>query len=301
MPFPLVSVVIPSYNSARYVGAAIESVLEQAGVPVEVLVVDDGSKDNTAEVVAAYGSPVRYLHQANAGVSVARNHGIQESRAKYVAFLDADDTWMPNKLTRQLDALERTPKARLCYAAYVRVDDQLEPLGIQRSSRRGTALEDLLLRGNVVGSICTVIVERALLETVGGFDPALSQCADWDMWVRLARHTEFLYVDEPLVTYRQHGSNMSHNVPLLETDSFLVLGKGLEHPENPAHLREQKRRIFGRNWIVLAGCYFHARRYRDFARCSVQALLADPRHTAQLASFPVRGLRRFVRSTRGHA
>src|SRR5207244_10103288 len=119
-----------------------------------------------------------------------------------------------------------------------------------------------------VGSICTVLVERALLEKVGGFDPDLSQCADWDMWIRLARRSEFLYLDEPLVTYRQHGSQMSNNVPLLERDSLQVLSKGFRDPATPAALRACEARCMGRNWMVLAGSYFQARRYGDFLRCA---------------------------------
>src|SRR5690348_13396065 len=107
---PRVSVVIPSYNSAQYVGAAIESVLVQTVPDVEILVVDDGSKDATREVVARYGDRARYLYQENAGVAVARNHGIRESSGEWIGFLDADDTWLPQKLERQLAALAAAPE-----------------------------------------------------------------------------------------------------------------------------------------------------------------------------------------------
>src|SRR5207248_10523593 len=117
-------------------------------------------------------------------------------------------------------ARSRSRGMRVCYSDFMRVDTQLRTLGIQRSHRQESALADLLTSGNVIGSICSVIVDRSLLDHTSGFDPMLSQCADWDMWVRLARHTDFLYVDEPLVTYRQHGSMMSHNVRLLESDSL---------------------------------------------------------------------------------
>lgn len=289
---PEISVVIPTYNAARYVGAAVDSVLAQTFTDLEVLVVDDGSEDNTREVLAPYGQPVRYLYQENAGVSAARNLGIAKSRGRYVAFLDADDTWLPGKLELQRSALTCMPGVGACYSAHIVADEDLSPLGVQRSPRRAGALEDLLFRGNVVGTPSTVIVERELLERVGGFDPAFSQCADWDMWVRVARHTEFAYIGEPLVTYRQHANNMSRNIRLLEDDSLRVIRKGLEHPETPAVLRRRARQAFANQWMVVAGSYFGVGDYSNFARCAVRALLQDPRRVTRLLGYPIRRLHR---------
>jgi hypothetical protein len=155
-----------------------------------------------------------------------------------------------------------------------------------------------LLRGNVVGNICSVLCERALFAEVGGFDPDLSQCADWDMWIRLATATEFLYLDQPLVNYRQHASNMSRRPDLLERDSLHVLDKGFRLPSVPAALRAQRRAAFGRNYMVLAGTYFHASRYRDSLRCVLRALALEPGQLRYLASFPSRSMRRRVAGTR---
>lgn len=294
---PQVSVIIPTYNSARYVVDAVESVLAQTYRDFEVIVIDDGSTDETPEVMKRYGAPVRYLRQENAGVAAARNRGIAESRGRYIAFLDADDTWFPEKLERQMAALAGSGGARACYSAFLEVKDDLSPVGVRRSDRRGSAIEDLLLRGNVIGSICTVVAERALFESVGGFDPVLSQCADWDMWVRLAAETEFVYLDEPLVTYRQHGSNMSRNAPLLEFDSLRVLDKGFALPDLPEAVRSRRKQAYARNYMVLAGTYFHARLRRDFARCALRAIGLDFRQTAYLLGFPWRmAMRRRLRS-----
>jgi glycosyltransferase involved in cell wall biosynthesis len=263
-------------------------VLAQTYRDIEILVIDDGSTDDTEQVMRRYQAPVRYIRQQNGGVAVARNRGIAESRGRYVAFLDADDTWLPHKLERQIDALNQQPQQRACYSAFTVVDAELNPIGISRSQRWGSALEDLLTHGNIIGSICTVICERSLLELVGGFDPALSQCADWDMWVRLAAQTEFLYLDEPLVTYRQHGTNMSRNAPLLEYDSMQVLNKGFAMPEMPDSLRERRQAALARNYMVLAGTYFHARHYRDFIRCAAQAVAMDFHQIHYLTAFPMR-------------
>jgi glycosyltransferase involved in cell wall biosynthesis len=291
---PEVSIIIPTYNSAQYVVEAVESVLAQTWQDFEILVIDDGSTDETARVMHRYEAPVRYIRQANGGVAVARNRGIAESRGRYVAFLDADDTWLPHKLERQMETLRQQPHYRACYSAFTVVDVDLNPLGISRRQRRELTLEDLLTRGNIIGSICTVVCERALFDLVGGFDPALSQCADWDMWVRLAAQTEFLYVDEPLVTYRQHGSNMSRNAPLLEHDSLQVLGKGFAMPELSESLRAQRQAAFARNYMVLAGTYFYARRYRDFMRCAVRAVTMDFYQFRYLIGFPGRMMTRLL-------
>ena len=286
-----VSVVIPAHNAARFLRDAIDSVLDQEAL-LEVLVVDDGSTDDTATIAAGYGPPVRCLSQPNQGVAVARNLGIEASRGGLVAFLDADDTWLPSKLARQVAALVGQPDHGLCYSAFLVVDSNLDCVEVRHSDRRGSAFEDLLTRGNVVGSVCTVLCERALLERVGGFDATLSQCADWDMWVRLAEITEFLYVDEPLVTYRQHASNMSRDARLLEKDSVRVLEKGFALPGVTAELRARRRRALGRNDMALAGTYYRAGLWRDFLRCAARALARDPHLVGRLAAYPIRAARR---------
>jgi glycosyltransferase involved in cell wall biosynthesis len=287
-----VSVVIPTYNSAAYLADAVDSVLNQTFTDFEIIVIDDGSTDDTESVMGRYGDRVRYIRQANGGVAAARNRGIEESRGRYVAFLDSDDTWFPSKLERQLEALRKDPEYRACYGAFTAVRSDLTPLHESGGNRAGSTLEDLLLRGNIIGSICTVMCERTMFEETGGFDPSLSQCADWDMWVRLAALTEFLYLDVPLVTYRQHGANMSRNAPLLERDSVRVLEKGFAMPGIPDSLAEQRRRAFARNYMVLAGTYFQAGLYRDFVRCAGRSVAMDFRRAGYLIGFPVRVLGR---------
>src|SRR5215216_1764150 len=161
-----VSAIIPTYNSARYLTEAVDSVLAQTVEDVEVVVIDDGSTDETELLMRGYGSRVRYLRQQNGGVARARNRGIEESRGQYVAFLDADDVWVPNKLERQVAALEKGPGHRACYSAFTVATMELSPTGINQSKRRGPALEDLLLRGNTVGTPSTVLCERSLFQEV---------------------------------------------------------------------------------------------------------------------------------------
>jgi glycosyltransferase involved in cell wall biosynthesis len=295
---PEVSVVIPAYNSARYLEQAVGSVLAQTFQDLEVIVVDDGSTDDTAALIRGLGPPVRYLHQPNSGVSVARNRGVSEASSRYVALLDADDTWLPEKLSRQLEALRDAPASGLCYTAFFAADSDLNPIEVQHQEMPAGALESLLTHGNVVGAGgSTMVCERRLFQQAGGFDPRFSQCADWDMWVRLAALTEFLYLDEPLATYRIHGLSMSTDPRLLEADSVEVLEKGFAMSGVEPALAARRRRALARNYMVLAGTYFQAGDYRDFARCAARSLRLDPRRASYLASFPVRvGKRVFHRA-----
>jgi hypothetical protein len=146
-----------------------------------------------------------------------------------------------------------------------------------------------------VGTPSTVLIERALLLDCGGFDPALSQCADWDLWIRLAAVTGFAYVDEPLVRYRVHAANMSRNVPLLESDTLRLIEKAFAMPNLPAPLRTHHRAALARNYMVLAGSYYHSCCYRDFVRCAIQSLALDIRQLRYLAEFPARLLGRIPR------
>ena len=292
---PEVSVIVPAYNAGRYVRAAIESVLAQTRRDLEVLVVDDGSKDDTAAVVARFAPPVRLLRQVNAGVSEARNHGLRIASGRYVAFLDADDLWAPLKLDRQVTALNESPK-RACYTAFLKSDENLRKLQIVRSPPTGHLVSDLLLRGNVIGTPSSILCDRRLFESTGLFDSTLSQCADWDMWVRLGTLTDFQYLDEPLVTYRQHDTNMSRNPALLERDSLRVLEKAFGLPGLPEQVRRRRRRAFGRNYMVLAGTYFVAGRSSDFARCALRSLMLDPRQVSYLLTFPIRRAARRLRT-----
>jgi glycosyltransferase involved in cell wall biosynthesis len=288
-------VIIPTYNAARYLPTAVDSALGQTFADCEVVVVDDGSTDDTESVMRRFRSRVRYLRQPNRGVAAARNRGIACSRGRYVAFLDADDAWLPRKLERQIHALIAAGRScRACYTAYTVVTLDQVPLRVHRSEQAGLALEALLSRGNVIGTPSTVLAERGLFQEVGGFDPALSQCADWDMWIRLATRTEFCYLDEPLTAYRQHDANMSRNVPLLESDSRLVLDKGFALPGLGLRLRARRREALARNFMVLAGSYFRARHHLAFIRCLCHSLTLDPRQLGYLLAFPFRAATRIL-------
>lgn len=284
---PRVSVIIPAYDAAHFLGDAIESVLAQTYRDFEIIVVDDGSTDETAAITGRYGSTVRCIHQENAGVSAARNRGLALSRGQYIAFLDADDSWLPSKLEKQMAALEASPGSMLCHTATHIVFPDFVSRSAILDDLPGPVLHNLLLWGNAV-NLSTAVCDRSLFDLAGGFDPELSQCADWDLWIRFAMLTGFVYLSEPLANYRQHESNMSRNAPLLERDSLRVLEKGFGMPGLPASLRERRTEAFARNYTVLAGTYFHAGRILDSIRCAARAVMMDVRQMGYILNYPVR-------------
>lgn len=213
MTEPTVSVVVPAYNAAAFVRRAVDSVLAQTWADCELLVVDDGSTDGTLDVLAAYRDRLRVLTQANAGPAAARNHGLRAARGRYVAFLDADDWWLPAKLERQVELLESRPEIGFCSTATRVVTEAGDPAGDWPCAGiDGSLLETLFVRSAAVsGSTSGVLARRELLMDVGGFDEALRGFEDPDLWIRLAARTGYACIPEPLtVVVRTPGSVSSH-------------------------------------------------------------------------------------------
>jgi glycosyltransferase involved in cell wall biosynthesis len=212
MTAPGVSVVIPAYNYARYLPRALDSVLRQTFQDIEILIIDDGSTDNTPDVVRDFlADPrVRYHRIRNNGPSRARNVGIGLARAELVAFLDADDAWMPTKLEKQLALFRRRPSPGVVYTRRRLVDAEgFELESVEPTPHRGQVLQ-ALLGGNFL-CLTSCMVSRRVFETVGTFDEALSQAEDYDLWLRAAQHFRFDFVDEPLVSYRFGHTSLSRH------------------------------------------------------------------------------------------
>lgn len=201
--------IVPAYNAEDTIAAALHSVLRQEPVPHEVIVVDDGSKDTTRDVVAAIPG-VRLIAQNNAGPAAARNAGIAASSGDWLAFLDADDVWLPKKLRLQFEALAQESAAGMCSSDWVRSEAQapgemvLSDIPIQRFAWRE------IVRLNRFQT-STALVRRDIAEQVGGFRSAIDGTEDWDFWLRCARHTIDLHLGAPLVVYRDVGTSYSKN------------------------------------------------------------------------------------------
>lgn len=209
---PLVSVVIATYNMAAYLPMAIQSVLSQTYQDIELLVVDDGSTDDTREVLKSYleNSRIHYFCQENSGQAAAKNHGVQKSNGQYVAFLDADDMWMPEKLDLQIPLFSRSQTLGVVYARHLYID---------QTGRELSTVNHKLLRGRITGPLLianlipfgTSIVKKECFERLGGFKENMRMGIDYDLWLRFSTQYEFDYVDRPLLRYRVWPGQMSNN------------------------------------------------------------------------------------------
>lgn len=231
-----VSVVIAAYNAEKTLGAAVESALAQAVRPAQVIVVDDGSQDGTASVAASFPE-VLLVQQDNQGPSAARNTGIGRASQPWVAFLDADDVWLPDKLARQLAASARHPAAVLLAGDWVRTSDGL---GAAESTtdvaaagdERVMGYRDVLVLNRFQTS--TVLVRTEVLRTCGGFDPALDGAEDWDMWLRCAKLGVIVKLDVPLVIYRDEPTGYSKNLVRLYGRMLAMLDRERRGTSLPA-------------------------------------------------------------------
>ena len=234
---PAVSVVIPTHNRRDFLETAIRSVLWQRDVEFEAIVVDDGSTDGSAQMLAGIRDPrVRVLRNETAdGVSAARNRGIDEARGEWVAFLDDDDVWAPDKLARQLAAAAKAG-ATWAYAGTVKIDPASRIVGGTPPPPPSTVMA-LLPRWSIVPGGCSgVIAARTVVVSVGGFDDRFVNLADWDLWSRLASTGSPGCADRPLVGYRFHTRQASLDVDLilreaglLETKIGTTLDRGALH------------------------------------------------------------------------
>jgi glycosyltransferase involved in cell wall biosynthesis len=224
---PVVSVVIPAYNAAWCVGKAIDSVLAQDFSDLEIIVVNDGSSDDTASVLSRYAAPVRVVHQPNGGLSNARNAGIGEARGEFIAFLDADDWWLPGKLSQQIALMRARPQLGFSSTA-ARVED---PAGQVINLWACAEWQDTFLahlfqsNADVAGSGSAVIVRRTLFQQTGGFDPSLRSLEDIDMWMRLAAVADYACIETPLVVILKHPDSMSRNLDVMRDAAIRVMHK----------------------------------------------------------------------------
>ncbi len=224
---PLVSVVIPAYNAAWCVARALDSVLVQDYRPMEIIVVDDGSDDDTHEVLAQYGRNIRLLRKANGGLSSARNAGIDAALGDYVAFLDADDWWLPGKLSRQVVLMQSRPDFVFCSTStIVQTPEGAMLLEWHCGSPEGSPLEHIFrVNAFVAGSGSAVLARRWALDNAGRFDERLRSLEDIDLWMRLAALGGYACIDDPLTVILKRADSMSGNLDVMRASAIRVMKK----------------------------------------------------------------------------
>jgi glycosyltransferase involved in cell wall biosynthesis len=280
---PAVTVVIPTHNRAELMSATLRSVLAQKDVDLHVVVVDDASSDSTAAVLEAMSDPrVRWRrNEEPTGVACARNAGLAMVETPWVAFTDDDDLWAPEKLARQLASLRLNPQARWSVVGCVIVDDSLRIVRHEHPPETSTLADRLLSNNCVPGGGSGVLASTDLVRELGGFDPQLSNLADWDLWIRLALAAPAAGVAQPLVAYRLHESGMAHGVRQTEAELIKVTEKFADERARRGvsidwatwhryiarlHLRTGDQRAAAHSYL-LAAQHGHPTRYGVVALC----------------------------------
>ena len=228
----LVSAVTATYNMGQHIGKAVQSVLGQTYENLEMHIIDDGSTDDTERVLRRFRSDprVNYHYQKNSGQAVAKNKGIRLAKGEHVAFLDADDMWLPRKLEKQMPLFGRGKNIGVVYSDELYMDENGNVLP-ERSKKkyfRGSITEKLFLDNFV--NFNSTVVRKECFERVGLFDESLRMSIDWDLWLRISTEYEFEYLDEPTIQYRRWGGQMSRNFDVRYECILRVMNKFLaEH------------------------------------------------------------------------
>jgi glycosyltransferase involved in cell wall biosynthesis len=204
-----ISVIIPTHNRASTLPRAIDSVLDQSLRADEIIVVDDGSDDDTARLLAHDYPEVVYLHQSNRGVSSARNLGISKARGEWIALLDSDDAWLPEKLALQQQAVKKNPKLRICHTEEIWIRNGVRVNPMRKHAKQGGRIFRHCLPLCVI-SPSSVLLHHRLFKTYGLFDTSLPACEDYDLWLRLCAREEVLFLEQPLIVkYGGHEDQLS--------------------------------------------------------------------------------------------
>jgi teichuronic acid biosynthesis glycosyltransferase TuaG len=242
---PLVSVVIPAYNAALYLEDAVKSLQTQTHSNLHIIIVNDGSKDDTAKVadtLAAQDKRIKVIHKANGGVSAARNDAFKAVKGEYLCFLDADDAYLPEKIAKQVQFLETHPELALVYCNNYLGDEHLNIVEQAVSNHPPVPFKEAFMYRNWFSPIAPML-RTSLMKKVGFFDPTIHGGEDWDYWIRCLEYTDFGYIPEPLGIYRRHPKQSHHNQSMMRRDGFRVIQK---HYGKDAH--RYRLAAGGRHW-----------------------------------------------------
>lgn len=269
-----VSVIIPTYNRPALLARTIDSVLAQTYPDLELIVVDDGSTDNTPEVVAAYGDRVRYIRQANQGPDAAVARGFSTATGDYINFMDHDDLMMPEKIERQVAILDSHPSVGLVHCGYEHIDENDKTLQ-RRIALPDTDILENLIKSNFIWSGAPLI-RRNWLEKVGLFDEDI-WCSDWDLWLRLAvAGCEFYCIQETLGAYRILPRSIMSNIAELEKGMFATLDKVFNDSRLPEHLKPIKDAVYSRMHLEMSTRYFMNQDWEGGKRSLIQFFNMKP-------------------------
>lgn len=288
-----VSVIIPTYNYGHFIGEAIESASAQTFPVSEIIVVDNDSTDDTESVVRGFGERVTYIREPNLGVSAARNKGIESSKGDFIAFLDADDTWLPQKIEKQIAKMLDDPEIGVVHCGLREFDNASgETLALHLDGSEGWVADEMLLFSTptIIGPGGTILVRREVFENVGGFDTRLTNGEDWEFCLRVARNYKIGFVAEPLVNYRNHGKNAHLDVGRMEHSTLIAWAKAFDTTDK--NVRRIRRRSYGNLYKVLAGSFLQSGQYGGFVRNLIKSLWFRPSFIGYYLTVPFKRYRK---------
>ncbi len=291
------SVVIPAYNSARFVPFAVASALAQTRPPLEVIVVDDGSRDHVAVALRPFGGNVTLIRQQNAGPSRARNKGVAVSRGDIIAFLDADDEWAPTKLAAQVPPFDDDPSL---VASVVGAEHVNTVTGVRTAVSPVLAADpvrEMLLHGTILGPTSCLAVRRSVFDEIGGFDPVTDQVEDLDITLRLVERGRIDVIKQCLVTYRVHGGNSSFNALRMQRGWLAILDKFYRNGTHRQRYADVRRRAYGNVYTVVSGSYLRTGDVSAGVLSLARAFWYSPRASARALGMPLRRFRAMRRTS----
>lgn len=269
----LVSVVIPVYNAAAHLRETLDSILAQTYKNIEIVAVDDGSSDDSVAILQSYGDRVVIVQQPNSGPAAARNRGVAEAKGEWIAFLDADDLWQPDKLEKQLLGMGD------CNWAYT---DSIFMGGINDGKRdselssklSGNVLDELVCC-NFIGT-SSVMIRRDVFLNIGGFDQSLRSIQDWDLWMRIASKHPITYINEPLVRYRVHSTSTSRSTRKTLPNHLKVIDKIFSPEGVAAHKSHLKPVAKAKSMGICSQIAEEEGDYTFALKCALGAYLQQP-------------------------
>lgn len=244
-----VSVVIPTYNRAHTISRAVESVLNQTHSPAEIIVVDDGSTDNTEAILASYEG-LTVIKQSNQGVSAARNSGITHAQSEWIAFLDSDDEWFPEKLHSQLNLISHHPDTRVCHCdeIWIRNGKRINP-AMRHAKSGGWIYPECLPLCAISPS--AVLINRDVFKQIGMFDPKLPACEDYDMWLRICSQWPVSFIDKPLLRkFGGHQDQLSKRYAAMDRFRIYALQKILRSNTLQSENQQQTVEILVKKLVI---------------------------------------------------
>ena len=274
---PQVSVIIPTYNGSRYICQTVESVLNQSYQDYEVIVVDDGSSDATAEVLEPYLDRIRYYRQGNQGVAAARNFGLEAARGNYINFLDHDDLLLPQKLALQVEVFEQQPSVGMVHSGWRRINQWGEPLTDIEPWHEAPKLDlhEWLQRMPVL--LSAMLLRRDWVERAGGLDTEFKQASDLDLVQRLAlMGCETAWVCQVTTGYRQHSKNDSLNTLVQAKESWEVRQKFFARTDLPSQVQEQKHQYLYHTLVWIAWRLYYTNYLEKMRETLEQSLQYSP-------------------------